>query len=160
MQFEDTVRKIIEKECEDYFLGVADLSLAKKAVIQQYGSLIDKYPLAISIGLTLPIIVQNQLSRTYKNTVLYNETDKQLDIITTKLSGLLQNGGYKAFSVPKIEMNEEKIFINLHKLAANLAGLAWIEKNDLLVTPEAGSRVNWATVLTDAPLESDKPMNF
>jgi epoxyqueuosine reductase len=39
-----------------------------------------------------------------------------------------------------------------HKLAANLAGLGWIGKSCLLVTPEAGPRVRWSTVLTDAPL--------
>ncbi len=40
-----------------------------------------------------------------------------------------------------------------HKLAAHLAGLGWIGKSCLLITPEAGPRVRWATVLTDAPLQ-------
>lgn len=105
MQFEDMMRKTIEKECEDYFLGVADLSLAKKTVIQQYGSLIDEYPRAISIGLTLPIIVRNKLLGADKVTAIYHETNKKLDIITGHLSYWLQNGGYRAFSVPKIKMN-------------------------------------------------------
>ena len=39
-----------------------------------------------------------------------------------------------------------------HKLAAHLAGLGWIGKSCLLVTPQAGPRARWATVLTDAPL--------
>jgi epoxyqueuosine reductase QueG len=39
-----------------------------------------------------------------------------------------------------------------HKLAAHMAGLGWIGKSCLLITPEAGPRVRWATVLTDAPL--------
>ena len=29
MQFEDMARVFIEKECEDYFLGIADLSIQK-----------------------------------------------------------------------------------------------------------------------------------
>jgi epoxyqueuosine reductase QueG len=37
-------------------------------------------------------------------------------------------------------------------MAAHLAGLGWIGKSCLLVTPEFGPRVRWATVLTDAPL--------
>ena len=39
-----------------------------------------------------------------------------------------------------------------HKLAAHLAGQGWIGKSCLLVTPEQGPRVRWATILTDAPL--------
>jgi epoxyqueuosine reductase len=39
-----------------------------------------------------------------------------------------------------------------HKLAAHLAGLGWIGKSCLLVTPQAGPRVRWVSVLTNAPL--------
>ena len=39
------------------------------------------------------------------------------------------------------------------KLAAHLAGLGWIGKSCLLVTPDNGPRVRWVTVLTDAPLK-------
>ena len=47
-----------------------------------------------------------------------------------------------------------------NKLAAHMAGLGWIGKSCLLVTPEAGPRVRWATVLTDAPLEATgRPMD-
>jgi epoxyqueuosine reductase QueG len=45
-----------------------------------------------------------------------------------------------------------------HKIAANLAGLGWIGKNCLLITPEYGPRVRLATVLTDAPLKTGKPI--
>ncbi len=41
----------------------------------------------------------------------------------------------------------------LFKLVARLAGLGWIGKNRLLITPDAGPRVALAAVLTDAPLE-------
>lgn len=46
-----------------------------------------------------------------------------------------------------------------HKLAAHLAGLGWIGKSCLLVAPELGLRVRWASILTDAPLQmTGKPM--
>ncbi len=44
MQFEDKIRKIIEEECEDYFLGIVDLSLAQNPIVEQYSSLFNDYP--------------------------------------------------------------------------------------------------------------------
>lgn len=45
-----------------------------------------------------------------------------------------------------------------HKAAAKTAGLGWIGKSTLLVTPELGPRVCLATVLTDMPLPTGRPM--
>lgn len=53
MQFENLARKTIESECEDYYFGIADLSTAQKSETEKYGSLLDAYPNAISIGLTM-----------------------------------------------------------------------------------------------------------
>ncbi len=153
MRFEDIIRKTIEDECEDYFLGVADLSLAKNDIIEQYGSFFAEYPRAISIGITIPYKSTDELLMS-ENTGVYKETNCQLKSITTHLSSLLQQKGYKTLAVPKSKrMNDEK-FVSIHKLAANLADLGQIEKSGLLVTPEVGPGVNWGTVLTDAPVEA------
>ncbi|MGI6099945.1 MAG: epoxyqueuosine reductase [Lentisphaerae bacterium] len=45
-----------------------------------------------------------------------------------------------------------------HKTAATLAGLGWIGKCDLLVTPDYGAAIRWGTVLTDAPLMTGTPI--
>jgi ferredoxin len=45
-----------------------------------------------------------------------------------------------------------------HKVAATCAGLGWIGKNGLLVSPQLGPAAVWATVLTDAPLAVGEPM--
>ena len=150
MEFENTIRKIIEEECEDYFLGVTDLSLAENDILKQYESFFEDYPRAISIGITLPP-TRETITKTTK---VYSETNQQLNSITAHLSSLLQHKGYKALSFPKTEKIDDKSFISLHKLAANLADLGEIEKNGLLVTPEVGTSVNWGTILTDAPLEA------
>ena len=152
MEFENTIRKIIEEECEDYFLGVTDLSLAENDILKQYESFFEEYPRAISIGITLPPTAMRETVA--KSTKVYNETNQQLNSITAHLSSLLQQEGYKALSFPKTEKVDDNTFISLHKLAANLADLGEIEKNGLLVTPEAGPGVNWGTILTDAPLEA------
>ena len=155
MQFENTIRMIIEEECEDYFLGIADLSIAKNDILEQYELFFDEYPRAISIGITLPYKDKDGLMS--KNTKIYNETNQQLNVITTHLSSLLQQKGYKTLSVPKTTKVDDGTFISLHKLAANMANLGEIEKNGLLITPEVGSGVNWGTILTDAPLEAVNP---
>ena len=45
---------------------------------------------------------------------------------------------------------QRAVFSN--KLAAHLAGLGWIGKSCLLITPQVGPRVRWVSVLTEAPL--------
>ncbi len=45
-----------------------------------------------------------------------------------------------------------------HKTAATRAGLGWVGKNALLVTPQFGPRIRLATVLTDMPLPVGEPV--
>jgi len=154
MQFENLARKTIENECDDYYFGIADLSTAKKSETQKYGSLLDAYPNAISIGLTMfPRISyashQSEFEKIYNETK--NVTDSKLEIITARLSELLQKKGYAAFPVPKIETNE-KLFLYLHKMAAKMAVLGQIEKDCTIMSLDDGRYVNWGTVLTNAPL--------
>jgi epoxyqueuosine reductase QueG len=68
---------------------------------------------------------------------------------------VLQRRGHRVLPIPTKEHHDEERLCAMfsHKLAAHLAGLGWIGKSCLLVTPEAGPRVRWSSVLTDAPLE-------
>lgn len=43
------------------------------------------------------------------------------------------------------------------KVAAHLAGLGWIGKQTLVITPSLGPHVRWACVVTDAVLPYDEP---
>jgi epoxyqueuosine reductase QueG len=91
----------------------------------------------------------------------YDVINLRLDQITSRLSSLLQDEGNQAFPVPASKSIDDERLCGIfsHKMAAHLAGLGWIGKNCLLVTPEHGPRVRWATVLTDAPLEiTGEPM--
>ena len=148
MKFEDTTRKIVESECEDYYLGITDLSLAKNSIIKQFKSLISEYPRAISIGITFPYKITGEIKN--KSTSIYRETNCQLKSITTQLNNLLEKSGYKALILPKSRL-EDKNSPSMHTIIANLADLGEIEKGEL-VTSEVGANVNWATILTDAPL--------
>ncbi|MGB9937221.1 MAG: 4Fe-4S ferredoxin [Methanobacterium sp.] len=147
MQLEEEIRTIIEKESEDYFLGTADLSVSSDPKICQYGSLITEYPRAISFGITLPCINTYKSFKDYSK--IYKFTNCKLRSISSHLSNLLENKGYKAFPVPKSKI-VDVTFTSLHNLAANMANMGKVEKNGLIVTPEVGYGVNWGTVLTDA----------
>ena len=151
------------------FFGVADLSDAHDAILDQGGAEIAKYPRAISIGISLFDDVVDRLPQRLEGAVAidyqhhcYDVINQRLDSITSRLSSILQGDGYRVFPVPASKrVDDEKLSgIFSHKMAAHLAGLGWIGKSCLLVTPENGTRVRWATVLTDAPLNvTGEPMN-
>ena len=159
MQLDYKIRITAEHEGADFF-GVADLSRAADAITDQGGEMCAKYPKAVSIGIRLPQTIVDELPNRDNRAVAvnyrhaYDITNLRLDLLTSKLGSIIQQKGYNALPVPASErFDDERICaVFSHKLAANLAGLGWIGKSCLLVTPEAGPRVRWATVLTDAPL--------
>lgn len=164
MQLENMIRKVIEEECEDYFFGVADLSLAKKLMNGQEGSLIVEYPRAISIGITMPPLIPSKLLRNNKSSKEnyndYHEMIQRLNLITRHLSNLLKHEEYKSLPILiASNLDDQRIFSAFsHELIANLADLGWIGSDGLLITSEVGSRVLWGTILTDAPLKVTKSL--
>jgi epoxyqueuosine reductase QueG len=127
---------------------MVDLSRIKNSLVERYSSLITEYPRAISIGLTLPQIIRNEFGSN-KNWI-YNETYCHLKSISSHLSSLLEQKGYKTLSIPKSKDFTDSD-ISFHEIVANLANLGEINKYSLITT-EVGSRVKWGTVLTNAPL--------
>ncbi len=76
----------------------------------------------------------------------------------------LKSKGYRTLAIPPDSDRKKGTFISKlyalfnHKMAATSAGLGWIGKNGLLISPDFGPRLSLATVLTDAPLQADEPM--
>jgi epoxyqueuosine reductase len=144
------------------FFGIADISPAEEFIRHQGGKQAAAYPRAISIGIALqhslvdPLPAHNDLVviMNYRH-LAYDAVNQRLDQISLHLSGMLQLAGYRARPVPASQSIDKERMIGFvsNKLAASLAGLGWIGKSCLLVTPEAGPRVRWATVLTTAMLE-------
>jgi epoxyqueuosine reductase len=151
------------------FWGVADLSLAHAAIVAQGGVLVADMTRAISVGIGLFHTIVDQLPQRAERAVAtsyrhhcYDVINRRLDDITSRLGGCLQRAGYRAVPVPaSVQVDDERMSaLFSHKLAAHLAGLGWIGKSCLLITPEVGPRARWATVLTDAPLSaSGRPMD-
>ena len=74
-------------------------------------------------------------SRGYLNLIIPPDSDRRNDKLITKL--------YKLFC---------------HKTAATCSGLGWVGKNGLVINRQYGSKLSWATVLTNAPLDPDEPV--
>jgi len=76
----------------------------------------------------------------------------------------LKSRGYRTLAIPPDSDRKKGTFISKlyslfnHKMAATSAGLGWIGKNGLLISPDYGPRLSLSTVLTDAPLGPDAPM--
>lgn len=76
----------------------------------------------------------------------------------------LKARGHKSLAIPPDSDRRKGTYISKlyplfnHKMAATSAGLGWIGKNGLLISPGHGPRLSLVTVLTDAPLRPDEPM--
>ena len=168
MELDNVIRESAETWGADWF-GVADLSPAHDAILAQGGPAMAGYPRAVSLGIALLHPIVDQLPQRAERAVAahyrhhaYDLVNQRLDLVASRLSGVLQREGYRALPIPASQrVDDERICAAFsHKLAAHLAGLGWIGKSCLLVTPQAGPRVRWATVLTDAPLSvTSQPMD-
>ncbi|CAJ35587.1 4Fe-4S double cluster binding domain-containing protein [Methanocella arvoryzae] len=163
---EDRIREIARQEGVDFF-GIADLAVAKEELARQGGPGMAKYPRAISLGIRLFDEIVDQLPDRKSRAVAvsyrthcYDVINLRLDEVASKIAGEVQRAGHRAYPVPaSARTDDERICaVFSHKLAAHLAGLGWIGKSCLLVTPEAGPRVRFVTVLTDALLPAGEPM--
>jgi epoxyqueuosine reductase len=144
----------------DYY-GVADLSSAEDFIRTQGGDRVANYPRAVVMGIRLlDELVEMVADREdrigaalYRHNS-YDVVNLALDGMALRVANTLQRQGYRAFPVPaSIRASDQQIAgVFSQKLAAHLAGLGWIGKSCLLVTPDHGPRVRWVAVLTDAPL--------
>ena len=155
------------------FFGVADLTpphVLAHVVSQSGEQGLAQYGRAVSIGIAqaggivdfLPKALQADdpvVAYLYESHI-YNILVPRLDAIALHVASILQRQGHRVIPVPG-RLSEGRLphsgFLS-HKLAAHLAGLGWIGKSCLLVTPQVGPRVMWATVLTTAPLQAGEPM--
>jgi len=77
----------------------------------------------------------------------------------------LKTAGFRALAIPPDSDRIKDTYVSKlyklfsHKTAATCSGLGWIGKNGLLINREYGSKLTWATVLTDAPFRPDRPVS-
>ena len=91
---------------------------------------------------------------------MYYAWNARLDTIVRTGAQYLQSRGFyaKACTVDSIRKDQNALTPLPHKTVATRAGLGWIGKSCLLVTPECGSAVRISTILTDAELPYAEPI--
>ena len=84
-----------------------------------------------------------------------------MDAAALRVAALIQEWGYHALPLPASQILDwrKQITHLSHKKVAVLAGLGWLGRSNLLVTPRHGARVRLVTVLTDLPLKVDPPLD-
>ncbi len=141
--------------------GVADVTKIRDEFLLDE-KVRQKYDRAISFGKRLLNSVMDDIQD--KPTPLYFHHYRQLNFFLDRaaflLSSHIQELGYDALPIPAsqiLDWENQKGHLS-HKKVGYLAGLGGIGLNNLLVHPDFGARFRLVTVLTDIPLEADKPL--
>jgi epoxyqueuosine reductase len=150
-----------EKLGADLF-GIADIRPVQKFITQQGGQILEGFSHAVVLGVRLSNTVVDQLDPLMPADYslygfhVYKAVSPFVDWIALKIALTIEEGGFRALPIPTSQFRRpgQRISIFPHKLAARLAGLGWIGKNCLLITPEFGPRIRLASVLTDCELEA------
>lgn len=146
--------------------GVADLTApdVHEEIVAQGGEWLGAFPRAISIAHRLQDGIVEELPDHHREAVvarvydfhIYRTVNDLLDGMADRIATELQGDGFRAVPVPTslaVDPTGFKGAIS-HKLVARAAGLGWIGRSCLLITPQAGPRVRLVSVLTNAPLKT------
>lgn len=155
-----TLSERLQTELKEYgasLVGFADLSDIPSG--QREGL---KYGISVAVAIDPAVIngIANGPTKEYYDE--YFRLNDLLDSLDIKASEIIKDAGFNAF--PKTRSNVSINYKNHstilpHKTVATRAGLGWIGKCALLVTEKYGSAVRISTVLTDAPLDVNRPIN-
>ncbi|MHB1354793.1 MAG: 4Fe-4S double cluster binding domain-containing protein [Anaerolineae bacterium] len=126
------------------------------------------YPRAISLAMPLPpealLDVENGPTAAYYEA--YCSLNTRLNGLAAEVESILVAAGYPAQAFPATVSHTalQSLGASLnapipHKTVATRAGLGWIGKNALLITPQYGPRVRLASVLTQAPVPTALPIS-
>ncbi len=95
----------------------------------------------------------------YEYTSQFFTLNSKLNSMAFKVSRYLESQGYRTLPIPAAypRVNKEIFGILSHRHAAVSAGLGEMARNNLLTTPQFGSRIRLVSIVTEAPLKADSP---
>ena len=137
-------------------VGFADISN-----IDEESSKGHNYGISIAVKIDPETIMGIKDGPTHEYYSEYKRLNTLLDRLSILAADILNENGYKAFpqTLENVVEDESTWRTALpHKTLATMAGLGWIGKCALLVTPEYGSAIRLTSVLTNAELECGSPI--
>jgi epoxyqueuosine reductase len=167
LSLNNQIKKVLKPFYIDY-VGFADLSNYQSELVRFGGSLVKGYRHGISIGIALPDSIVDHLPEREDVNIScayrlhgYEILNSRLNLVASVVSSFLNQKGCRTLPITAADRTDEENAIPTvsHKMIAHIAGLGWIGKNCLLITPRHGPRVRFISLLTNAPLESiDSPL--
>ena len=142
--------------------GIADFTSYDRELVGIDDDVRSRYRYAICFGLVLSNGVLSTVLDGPNSLYLhhYRQLNSRLDTIAYSISREIERRGYRSLpfgASQVVDWRNQKAHIS-HKHVAELAGMGWIGRNNLLVHPTFGSHVRYNTVLTDMPLDAAKPL--
>lgn len=136
--------------------GIADIDKLKKDIPSLLEHITGDYSHAVVIGIRVQRAVLEDIVD--RPTPLYFHHYRQLnfslDRIALQVAGMIQDAGFRALPVPAsqtITREPMKGHIS-HRLLGWAAGIGFIGRSTLLVHPQYGAQMRYASVLTDMVL--------
>ena len=154
---------MIENELREYLkslgaslVGFADLSNVDTSSFNNMN-----YGITFGIKIGSKIIESINDGPTKEYYEEYNQINKDLDNIVLSCVKYIQAHEYNAIGqISTYVTSDNNLTTPLpHKTVATRAGLGWIGKNALLITPKYGSAIRISSVITNMPILTDIPIN-
>ena len=146
MSFTEELKGILYAQGAD-LVGIGEMSRAENC----------DFKTGVSVAVALPpnVIADLQDAPTREYYDLYHSLNDQLNAIVLAGEAFLKKEGFDAYAqtTDRVRVNPNRVSPISHKTVATRAGLGWIGKNCLLVTPQYGSAVRLSSLLTNAPLQ-------
>ena len=119
------------------------------------------YAFSIAVKLSDSVLATIDNAPTQMYFQHYRTANALLDQIAFRIANEIERLGYNAFPVAASQsLGGDSRYAGVlpHKTAAVLSGLGFVGKSGLFLTNEYGSKVRLATVLTDMPVVSTRPV--
>lgn len=141
---EELKKRLYDKGAD--LVGIGDMSQVKNCNF--------KTGVAVAVALPKSVIRDLQEAPTEEYYALYGSFNRKLNEIVLVGEEFLKRKGFEAYAqtTDRVKVDRNRISRLPHKTVATVAGLGWIGKNCLLVTPQYGSAVRISSLLTNAPL--------
>lgn len=141
--------------------GVADLDALRDRFPDVLNRVGGGYSRAVVFGMRLQAGVLESLKDSPTPLYFHNyrQLNYQLDGTACVVADRIQKAGHKAIAIAasQIVCKDPMTGHISHKLLGWAAGIGFFGRNNLLVHPQFGAQLRYVSVLTDVPLEPDRP---